>query len=49
MMETTSESGDDASINARVKAVLLDKPSTSGLDTKVETKDGVVTFLRGEP
>jgi osmotically-inducible protein OsmY len=44
MMKTMSESGDDASITALVKAALLENPLTSALDTKVETKDGVVTL-----
>jgi hypothetical protein len=43
-MKTMSESGDDASITAQVKATLLENPLSSGLDTKVETKDGVVTL-----
>ncbi|PTN36321.1 BON domain-containing protein [Desulfonatronum sp. SC1] len=44
MMETTLEQGDDAAITGRVKAALLENPLTSGLDTNVETKDGVVTL-----
>jgi osmotically-inducible protein OsmY len=35
---------DDASITALVKGALLYHRSTSGLNTKVETKDGVVTL-----
>jgi osmotically-inducible protein OsmY len=35
---------DDASITAQVKITLLYHRSTSALNTKVETKDGVVTM-----
>jgi osmotically-inducible protein OsmY len=35
---------DDASITALVKTSLLYHRSTSGLKTKVETKDGIVTL-----
>jgi len=45
--EKTREVGekiDDASITALVKGTLLYHRSTSGLNTKVETKDGVVTL-----
>jgi osmotically-inducible protein OsmY len=38
---------DDASVTAQVKTTLLYHRSTSGLKTKVETKNGVVT-LRGQ-
>ena len=44
---TVSEKIDDASITAQVKMTLLYHRSTSALDTKVETKNGVVT-LRGK-
>jgi osmotically-inducible protein OsmY len=42
--ETIGEKIDDASITALVKMTLLYHRSTSGLKTKVETKDGVVTL-----
>ncbi len=42
--ETTGEKIDDASITAQVKASLQSHHSTSGLQTKVETTDGVVTL-----
>jgi hyperosmotically inducible periplasmic protein len=42
--KTVSEKIDDASITALVKASLLYHRSTSGLNTKVETSDGVVTL-----
>ncbi|WP_052507134.1 BON domain-containing protein [Desulfonatronovibrio magnus] len=45
--KTVSEKIDDASITALVKAALLYHRSTSGMNTKVETSDGVVT-LSGE-
>ncbi len=41
---TLSEQIDDASITARAKLALLTHRSTSALDTKVGTKDGVVTL-----
>lgn len=41
---TVGDKIDDASITALVKASLLSHRSTSGLKTKVETKDGVVTL-----
>jgi osmotically-inducible protein OsmY len=47
MSEKASDMGemiDDASITALVKGALLYHRSTSGLNTKVETKDGVVTL-----
>jgi osmotically-inducible protein OsmY len=44
---TTGDKIDDSSITAQVKMSLLYHRSTSGLKTKVETKDGVVT-LRGK-
>lgn len=44
---TLGDKTDDASITALVKVSLLYHRSTSGLQTKVETKDGVVT-LTGE-
>jgi osmotically-inducible protein OsmY len=47
MGEKATEVGeaiDDASITALVKGALLYHRSTSGLNTKVETKDGVVTL-----
>ena len=44
---TLGEKIDDASITALVKTTLLYHRSTSGLNTKVVTKDGVVT-LRGK-
>lgn len=42
--ETVGEKIDDASITAQVKMTLLSHRSTSALNTKVETKDGVVTL-----
>lgn len=42
--ETLGEKIDDSSITAQVKMSLLYHRSTSGLKTKVETKDGVVTL-----
>jgi len=45
--KTVGEKIDDASITALVKAALLYHRSTSGLNTKVETSDGMVT-LSGE-
>ena len=45
--QTISEAIDDTSITAQVKMTLLYHRSTSGLKTKVETQDGVVT-LTGE-
>jgi osmotically-inducible protein OsmY len=44
--KTMGENIDDASITAEVKMTLLYHRSTSALNTKVETNDGVVT-LRG--
>ena len=41
---TIGEKIDDASITAQVKMTLLAHRSTSALDTKVETKDGIVTL-----
>lgn len=41
---TLGDKIDDASITAMVKTTLLTHRSTSGLQTKVETKDGVVTL-----
>jgi len=41
--ETTGEKIDDASITAQVKGSLLAHRSTSVLNTKVTTNDGVVT------
>ncbi len=41
---TTGDKIDDASITAQVKMALLFHRSTSALDTKVETKHGVVTL-----
>jgi osmotically-inducible protein OsmY len=41
---TVGDKIDDASITALVKMTLLYHRSTSGLQTKVETKDGVVTL-----
>jgi osmotically-inducible protein OsmY len=41
---TVGEKIDDASITAQVKMTLLYHRSTSALNTKVETKDGVVTL-----
>lgn len=41
--ETIGEKIDDASITAQVKSSLMSHRSTSGLKTKVETTDGVVT------
>ena len=46
-MSDMGEKIDDASITALAKSTLLYHRSTSGLNTKVETKDGVVT-LSGE-
>ncbi|MFO7559539.1 MAG: BON domain-containing protein [Desulfobacterales bacterium] len=43
-MDSVIESVDDASITALVKTTLLYHRSTSGLDTTVNTKDGVVTL-----
>jgi osmotically-inducible protein OsmY len=45
--QTISEAVDDTSITTQVKMMLLYHRSTSGLKTKVETQDGVVT-LTGE-
>jgi osmotically-inducible protein OsmY len=42
--ETAGEKIDDASITAQVKMTLLYHHSTSALNTKVETRDGVVTL-----
>jgi hyperosmotically inducible periplasmic protein len=42
--ETMGAKIDDASITAQVKSSLLTHRSTSALDTKVETTDGVVTL-----
>ncbi|MEN6473831.1 MAG: BON domain-containing protein [Syntrophaceae bacterium] len=42
--QTAGEKIDDASITAQVKMTLLYHRSTSALNTKVETKDGVVTL-----
>jgi osmotically-inducible protein OsmY len=42
--ETVGENIDDASITAQVKMTLLYHRSTSALNTKVETKNGVVTL-----
>jgi len=42
--KTESEKVDDASITAQVKMTLLSHRSTSALNTKVKTKDGVVTL-----
>jgi osmotically-inducible protein OsmY len=42
--ETTGDKIDDASITAEVKSSLLSHHSTSALNTKVETTDGVVTI-----
>ena len=42
--QTISEKIDDASITAQVKMTLLYHRSTSALNTKVETKRGVVTL-----
>jgi osmotically-inducible protein OsmY len=42
--ETAGEKIDDASITAQIKMTLLYHRSTSALNTKVETKDGVVTL-----
>jgi hyperosmotically inducible protein len=41
--ETMGDKIDDASITAQVKSSLLSHHSTSAMDTKVETTDGVVT------
>lgn len=43
-IRTTGDKIDDASITAMVKSTLLTRRSTSGLQTKVETKNGVVTL-----
>ena len=43
-MRTAGDKIDDASITAMVKTTLLYHRSTSGLQTKVETKNGVVTL-----
>lgn len=43
-MDSVIESIDDSSITALVKTTLLYHRSTSGLDTTVNTKDGVVTL-----
>jgi len=43
--QTVGEKIDDASITAQVKMTLLNHHSTSALDTKVETKRGVVTLI----
>lgn len=43
-MRTTGDKIDDSSITAQVKMSLLYHRSTSGLKTKVETRDGVVTL-----
>jgi hyperosmotically inducible periplasmic protein len=45
--QTVGEKIDDASITAQVKMTLLSHRSTSALNTKVKTKNGVVT-LRGK-
>jgi hyperosmotically inducible periplasmic protein len=42
--KTVGEKLDDASITAQVKITLLSHRSTSALNTKVKTKDGVVTL-----
>lgn len=42
--QATQEKIDDASITAQVKTALLTHRSTSDLDPKVKTKDGVVTL-----
>ncbi len=42
--QTIDENIDDSSITAQVKMTLLYHRSTSALNTKVETKDGVVTM-----
>jgi len=42
--KTVGEKIDDASITAQVKMTLLSHRSTSALNTKVETKNGVVTL-----
>jgi hyperosmotically inducible periplasmic protein len=41
---TIGEKIDDASITAQVKMTLLTRRSTSAVNTKVETKDGIVTL-----
>lgn len=41
--ETLGDKIDDASITAQVKMTLLSRASTSAINTKVTTKDGVVT------
>ncbi len=43
-MDARTESVADAPITALVKTMMTIHRSTSGLDTKVETKDGVVTL-----
>jgi hyperosmotically inducible periplasmic protein len=42
--KTVGEKVDDASITAQIKMTLLFHRSTSGISTKVETNDGVVTM-----
>ena len=42
--KTVGEKIDDASVTAQVKMTLLSHRSTSALNTKVKTKDGVVTL-----
>jgi hyperosmotically inducible protein len=42
--QTAGEKIDDSSITAQVKMLLLYHRSTSALNTKVETKKGVVTL-----
>ena len=42
--KTVGEKIDDASITAQVKMTLLSHRSTSALNTKVKTKNGVVTL-----
>ena len=42
--QTVGEKIDDASITAQVKMALVSHRSTSAINTKVETKDGVVTL-----
>ncbi len=43
-MDARTESVDDASITALVKTMMMNRRSTSGLDTRVATKDAVVTL-----
>ncbi len=43
-MEAVGESIDDASVTALVKMTLMYHRSTSALDTRVETKNGMVTL-----